>query len=162
MHVTKLVQITALLAVGAQASSSSAPASQDSTLEARAPDGYSRPADLFKFNWHIPKIPTWKELQEPADRYKHLQPAKPAANQPAKSPSKKAGRRSLENDEEPEQEERVEVKRAVAWSACLGPIPRVIFLLLGPQDLYPFREWSGASCVWEPVVTFAAPWCLKF
>ena len=117
IHITKLVQITALLAVGAQASSSSAPASQDSTLEARAPDGYSRPADLFKFNWHIPKIPTWKELQEPADRYKHLQPAKPAANQPAKSPSKKAGRRSLENDEEPEQEERVEVKRAVAWSA---------------------------------------------
>ncbi|KAL8393799.1 hypothetical protein RB595_003520 [Gaeumannomyces hyphopodioides] len=118
MHVTKLVQVAALLAVGAQASS--APDSQDSTLEARAPAGYSRPADLVKFNWHIPKLPTWKELQEPADRYKGLaasQAKQVAAKQAAKSEGKKASRRSLENDEEPEQKEHAEVKRGVAWSA---------------------------------------------
>ncbi|KLU84007.1 hypothetical protein MAPG_03055 [Magnaporthiopsis poae ATCC 64411] len=111
MHLTKLVQITALLAVGAQASPA-APASQDSTIKARAPDGYSRPADMFKFNWHIPKLPTWKELQEPADRYKHIKPYQPPTKEDAKPAPKKAGRRSLQNDEE-----RVLVKRAVAWSA---------------------------------------------
>ncbi|KAL8400924.1 hypothetical protein RB594_001085 [Gaeumannomyces avenae] len=122
MHVTKIVQAAVLLAVGARASS--APASQDSSLE---PRGVA--ADMFKFNWHIPKVPTWKELNEPTPRNKKIKEsqdeqvaaAKAAAAAAAEgkktSGAKKPTRRSIETDEKSRQEEGVEVKRGVAWSA---------------------------------------------
>ncbi|KAL8284518.1 hypothetical protein RB600_009090 [Gaeumannomyces tritici] len=94
MHVTKIVQAAALLTAGARASS--APASQDSSLEAR---GVA--ADMFKFNWHVPKVPTWKELQEPTPRNKKIKESQDkqvaaAAAAAAAAEGKKATRRSVD------------------------------------------------------------------
>ncbi|KAL8311117.1 hypothetical protein RB597_001946 [Gaeumannomyces tritici] len=182
MHVTKIVQAAALLTAGARASS--APASQDSSLEARgvaadmfkfnwhvpkvptwkelqeptprnkkikesqdkqvaAAEGKKATrrsvdrtleargvaADMFKFNWHVPKVPTWKELQEPTPRNKKIKEsqdkqvaaakakAAAAAEGTKATEEKKPTRRSIESDEKSKQEEGVEVKRGVAWSA---------------------------------------------